>query len=84
MLAIAPELVGPDRRDRPVDPNEKLPLEQRDLTMFGTGHLSPSGAIGFPSKADLKTGQASIASIRKNLLPYVRNRIERLRQNPTY
>ncbi|MCG3148671.1 MAG: hypothetical protein PCFJNLEI_02116 [Verrucomicrobiae bacterium] len=84
MLALRPELVGNDRRDRVVDPTDPLPLVQRDLTMFGSGHLAPGGAIGHPSKAKVEIGQAALRSIRQNLGRYLRDRIARLRKNPIY
>ena len=39
MLALRPDLVRSDRRDIKLNAEEKMPLKQRDLTTFGTGHL---------------------------------------------
>ena len=84
LMVIRPELVGTDYRDMPVDPRDPLPLDRRDLTTFGSSRLNPAGALGFPSKAKVEIGQAAIDSIRKNIFPYLRDRIARLRQDPRY
>lgn len=83
LLAIRPDVVGSDRRDMP-ESNDPFPWHQRDLTTFGCRHFNPNGALGFPSKADVELGRAGIESVRKNLLPYLRDRIARLRANPKY
>ena len=84
LMVIRPELVGTDFRDWPVDPQDRLPLDRRDLTTFGSGRLNPAGALGFPSQANREVGQAAIDSIRKNILPYLCDRIARLRHDPRY
>jgi len=84
LMVIRPDLVGTDFRDMPVDPRDPLPLDRRDLTTFGSGRLNPAGVLGFPSQAKIEIGHAAIASIQKNILPYLRDRLARLRQNPRY
>jgi len=84
MLALRPELVGDDRRDRVPETGAAHPLVQADLTTFGFGCINPEGPAGFPSYATREKGQQIIASIRENLLPHVRDRIARLRQMPRY
>ena len=84
MLAIRPDLVGPDRRDAPANPPNLLSLERRDLTMFGTGHIVPAGVIGTPSQANAELGHIVIRSIRTNLSRYLHDRIGRLRKSPIY
>lgn len=84
MLAIRPDLVRLERTDMTARGSEKFPLQQRDLTTFGTGHFATAGAIGFPSKANVETGRAIIASVRKNLIPYIIDRVERVKRMPRY
>ncbi|MEI8314784.1 MAG: creatininase family protein [Verrucomicrobiota bacterium] len=84
LMVIRPDLVGTDFRNLTVDPHDLLPLDRRDLTTFGSGRLNPDGALGFPSKAKREIGQTAIDSIRKNIFPYLRDRIARLRQDPRY
>lgn len=86
MLAIRPELVKEAKpgMDMKVQADQDYPLERRDLTTFGTGHFNPTGAIGFPSLGNKEKGRAIIASISEHMLPYVRDRIERLRKMPRY
>lgn len=85
MMALHPELVRPHpSADMPVAPHEPYPLERRDLTTFGLRHFNPEGAAGFPALASPEKGQAIMASIKERLLPWLRDRIERLRQDPRY
>lgn len=85
MMALHPDLV---RRalaaGMPVNPKEPYPLERRDLTTFGIGHFNVEGAAGFPAAATPEKGRAILASIKTRILPWIRDRIERLRQNPRY
>lgn len=84
MLALRPDLVRGPGDDLPEVEGGALALAQRDLTTFGAGHFNPGGAIGYPSLASEKKGRAIIASIRERLLPYVRDRVHRLRQQGRY
>jgi creatinine amidohydrolase/Fe(II)-dependent formamide hydrolase-like protein/ribosomal protein S18 acetylase RimI-like enzyme len=84
MLAMHPELVREPRLDRPSPTGEDFPLLQRDLNSFGTGHFNPSGPIGYPTLATAERGRAIIASIKERMLPHVRDRIRRLREQPRY
>lgn len=84
MLAICPALVGTDRRDMPAQTGAALPLRQSDLNTFGTGHFNPDGPIGFPSYATAAKGDALLAAVRQHMIPFVRDRISRLRQTPDY
>ena len=84
LMVIRPDLIGTDCRDWIVDPHDPLPLDRRDLTMFGSGRINPSGTLGFPSQANRELGQAVIDSIRKNIFPYLHDRIARLRRDPRY
>ncbi|MDA0990710.1 MAG: GNAT family N-acetyltransferase [Verrucomicrobia bacterium] len=83
LLAIAPELVRSDRSDADY-PDGPHPFVQADLTTFGVGQVSPSGAVGWPSEASVEKGKALVASIRKGLAAHLRNRISRLRERPRY
>jgi len=83
MLALAPEDCGAGPgKDMPVQPSPTL--LQRDLNTFGVGHFNPAGSVGFPSRATAAKGKAIVASIRRNLLPALDARIERLRANRRY
>ncbi len=85
MLAVRPDLVRPSPGEAmPIHPHEPFPLQRQDLTTFGLGHFNPTGAAGFPSKASVKIGQAIIDSTLTNIIPWLSNRIERLRKNPRY
>jgi creatinine amidohydrolase/Fe(II)-dependent formamide hydrolase-like protein len=84
MLALHPEEVGDDRRDRRPEPGAEFPLRQRDLTTFGFGQFNPYGSGGYPSRASREKGEAIIESIRERMLPYVRDRIARLRDQRRY
>jgi len=85
MLATHPELVRKERIDieYPED-GSWTGLVQTDLTTFGIGHISPGGAAGEPSKATREKGEKIIASVKKNLIPFLKERIRRLEENPTY
>lgn len=84
MQAIHPDLVRPDSFDRPAGPPEDFPLVQRDLNTFGIGHLSPNGVVGYPSLASAEKGQVLIQSVRARLVPYVRDRVRRLTEQPRH
>jgi len=84
MMALTPKLVGRARNDLRLEKGEVFPLERSDLTMFGTGHFNPTGAMGFPSRASSAKGRAIMASVRKRMLPVVRDRIARLRRDSRY
>ncbi len=83
MLAVDPEDCGSGPiKDMPAQPSPSL--MQRDLNTFGVGHFNPAGSVGFPSRATAAKGRAIVASIRRNLLPALDARIERLRANRRY
>jgi creatinine amidohydrolase/Fe(II)-dependent formamide hydrolase-like protein/ribosomal protein S18 acetylase RimI-like enzyme len=84
MLALRPDLVRAERGGLSAAAPGAYPLRQADLTTFGAGHFDPSGAIGYPSLACAEKGHAIIASIRKHLLPHVRDRIRRLHEERHY
>jgi creatinine amidohydrolase len=80
---MAPELLRPSAPDL-TRRNEALPLEQRDLTTFGVGTLSPAGTGGFPSRASKAAGETLIAAIKSGMLAFVRDRLRRLDDQPRY
>ena len=85
MLAIRPDPVRtPQTRSPQGSPPDWHPLRQSDLTTFGIGHFSETGAIGHPSLASAEKGQAIIDSIRERMPPHIRDRIRRLREQPRY
>jgi creatinine amidohydrolase len=85
LLALYPDLVGPDREDsRPAEGSESFPLAQRDLNTFGVGHFNASGVIGYPSLASAEKGQALVQAVRARLVSHVRDRIRRLTEQPRY
>lgn len=84
MLALRPELVRSRRQDRTEPAGEAIPLRQADLTTFGVGCFSPSGAVGKPSQASAERGEQILEAVRRNLIPFVLDRIERLRRTPRY
>lgn len=83
MLAQHPELVRSARPDA-VYAEETMPLVQSDLTAFGVGHLNAGGTIGWPSDASREKGESAIATGRRGMLAFVKDRIERLRRQPRY
>jgi creatinine amidohydrolase len=84
MMALRPDLVRKPGPGMPVDPREPYPLSRTDLTTFGVGHFNPAGDLGFPKKASPETGRAIVDSILTNLIPWLNDRIARLRKNPRY
>lgn len=81
--AIAPELLRPSAPDI-TGRDEPLPLEQRDLTTFGVGTLSPHGTGGFPSRATKEAGERLLTSMKANILAFVTDRLRRLADQPRY
>lgn len=84
MMALRPELVRAPGAGMPEGFPDPFPLQQRDLTTFGVGHFNPEGAVGFPAEATPEKGRAIVASIKAAIMPWIRNRIDRLRINPRY
>ncbi len=83
MMALHPALVRENRADAQY-PEESHPLMQGDLTTFGVGQMNPTGAVGWPSEGTAEQGRAVIADIEANLVPYLKDRIARLRQQWRY
>ncbi|MEI7437369.1 MAG: GNAT family N-acetyltransferase [bacterium] len=85
MMALRPDLVrSTPGADMPINPIDALPLERQDLTTFGVGHFNPTGAVGFPASASARLGGVICTSIIANLVPWLNDRIARLRNNPRY
>ncbi len=84
MMALRPDLVRNPGPGMPVDSRETFPLARTDLTTFGVGHFNPAGDLGFSKKASPETGRAIVDSILVNLVPWLNDRIARLRKNPRY
>jgi len=82
MLALKPEWVN---KDRAVDMEPTVEgFEQPDLNTFGMGYNAPAGAYGVPSLASREKGEKIIASIKRNIVPHIRQRLEWLDRNRTY
>lgn len=84
MLALRSDLVRDERADMPAPTDDRSPLQQRDLTTFGVGHMNPQGAAGFPSTASEQKGKQIVASVEKNMLEYLRDRLARLKEQRRY
>jgi len=81
MLALAPEWVKPGAVDM------ESPVEnwrQSDLNTFGMGFFAEHGAAGCPSLASREKGERIVASIKKNMLRHIKERLEWLERNRTY
>jgi creatinine amidohydrolase len=83
-LAIAPDLVKPERTDMPSHLDEAHPLQQPDLNTFGVGHFSPEGAVGWPSLASREKGETILKEWRQRAAVQVRDRLRRLDEMPRY
>ncbi len=83
MLAIAPDRSRKPEFD-PEYPDEQFPLGQSDLTTFGIGQLNPDGITGWGSHATREKGEALVVSVLASMLPFVRDRVARLRRQPYY
>lgn len=85
MLAIAPQVVRQEAaQDTAPVTGDAQPLFQRDLNTFGLGCFTPTGVTGEPSKASAERGAAIVESMRQNMIPVVKDRIRRLREQPRY
>ena len=59
-------------------------IRQSDLNTFGVGRLSSSGTWGYPSKSSKTKGQKMIASVRKNMIAFIKERLALLDADPRY
>lgn len=87
MMEVAPDTVRTDRiASEPIKGGStgQIPLRQSDLNTFGAGHFVRHGAFGSPTNATPEKGRAIIASVKENMMLFLRDRIERLRQQPKY
>ena len=84
MLAINKKLVGK------IDPKSSNPslqaeaYQQSDLNTFGVGRMSANGVWGNPENATLAKGLKQVAEIKKNIIPFIKERIKRLEKDPRY
>lgn len=81
LLALRPDLVKDERPD--LAPSVER-FQQADLTTFGVGYFSDSGAMGPSSLASEEKGRRIVASIERNMMPWIRQRLEWLERNRTY
>lgn len=84
MLTIAPELVRSELVDRKNDTDAAWPWQQTDLTTFGVGHFCPDGVIGTPSAASRAAGQRRQRFVRKRMMAFIRDRLQRLERQRRY
>jgi len=81
IMALKPERVKPEVVDMiPTEDN----FRQTDLNTFGMGWNAPEGAFGSPSLASKEKGEKAIASIERNMLAYVRERLDWLAKDRSY
>ncbi|PCJ63448.1 MAG: hypothetical protein COA79_01160 [Planctomycetota bacterium] len=83
MLAIAKNLVGDDRRSENPFLKDEAYI-QSDLNTFGVGRMSSSGVWGNPKLATEAKGKKDLKEIKKNIIPYIKERLKRLDENPNY
>ena len=81
MLALRPDLVGPERLD--LEPAVEG-FRQPDLSTFGVGYVAPAGAFGYPSMASREKGERILASLKRNLIALIRQRLAWLEQKRNY
>lgn len=80
LMAIAPETVQPGA----VDMKQRHNWKQTDLNTFGVGYFAPDGAPGNPSLASREKGEKLVASIKRNIIPFLRERLGWLEQDRSY
>ena len=84
MLALHKNLVG-DIHQKCSNPSlQAESYKQSDLNTFGVGRMSPSGVWGDPSKATLAKGQKQVLEIKKNMIPFIKERIRRIEKDSRY
>lgn len=84
LMAIRPDLVGPPERALAQGGGHGDAFERSDMNSFGIDHHDPSGVWGDPTGGDPATGAAMVASIERNLLAHVRQRLEWMDAHPRY
>lgn len=80
LMSLVPELVKPGG----VDMHSAYNWKQSDLNTFAMGYFVPDGACGYPSLASREKGDKCILSIKRQIIPYIRERLGWLEQNRTY
>ncbi|PCJ52592.1 MAG: hypothetical protein COA79_23595 [Planctomycetota bacterium] len=83
MLAIANKLVGNDRRvSNPTTAKEAY--IQSDLNTFGVGRMTNTGVWGNPKDATVAKGKQDVKDTKKNIMPFIRERLRRLDEDSRY
>lgn len=84
MLAIDKKLVG-DLNVPPSNPSlQEECFKQSDLNTFGVGRMTPHGIWGCPQHASIEKGKKQVSQIKKNIVPFIQERIKRLEKDPRY
>lgn len=84
MLAIDKKLVG-NLNVPPSNPSlQEEKFQQSDLNTFGIGRMTPHGVWGCPQHATIEKGKKQIAEIKKNIVPFILERIKRLEKESRY
>ena len=84
LLALRPDLVGPPEAALPQAPGRGERFQRADLNTFGVGCRDASGVWGDSRGADAASGQAIAASIARNQLAHVQERLKWLAEQPGY
>lgn len=83
MMQEKPEAVRAIKRSAELD-NGKIPLRQGDLTTFGAGYFNQDGAVGHYELASKEEGKRLTENTNRNMIAYIRDRIERLQNQPRF
>lgn len=84
ILAIRPDLVRPPQDALPDGPGRGDCFHRSDLNTFGIGCHGASGVWGDAGGGEAESGRAMVASIARNQLAFVRERLAWLAEQPAY
>ncbi|NLL84025.1 MAG: GNAT family N-acetyltransferase [Lentisphaerae bacterium] len=85
MSYLHPDLVKTTRGIPMADvSHEEFPIAQRDLNTFGVGYLNAGGTVGYPEYASAELGRKMAEGAIARVVPWIKERIERLRVNSNY
>ena len=84
MAHLFPDVIGEKRYDANCAAWRGNKITPEDLNTFGIGRIAEKGAVGYPEKTSSQLGRELEQEITAGLLPWLRDRLGMLQEQPFY